>query len=621
MARFLPIPIFCFLSLVVVDAVPWGDATISNGCFMWGWRDPDADVELTGDFGDVPKCHKACLEREDCTTFVLLAGKCFVGTTGRFGENLVRSESSTLSGPRVCATPSASCAQNNIPSGLFPADTESESMAAWEKTGFQPQEMMCWEKDSNSQYLQCPETTTLETITEVGGCMNLVKSALSAQECESSCKSQMSCAMWVTTIDSCYTSTGDDCAASQTAVSGVVSGARILRGSSRVLRSWLHVKIKNLDQAFSATRMNQLTAAGKDATAVCKNICLSILDCQYWQLFDDAGCYIEKTANYGETVAYPLTTAGTEADLQQVAGEYIQRFCPSQIGVESSTTTSTTSATTATTTTTTTTTSNPLVLDGTAGRSSRSKSSGSGDSGSGDSGSGNSGSGDSGSADSLSAGSGSGSGSLASSSGGSDSSGSGGSGSGNSFDSSGTDVSGSGDSGSDGSDSSNSWPWWSWGLCFFLLLCCLIGCIGLAFLALHGFDKKPPKRKRPQQPQQVTVDPRLQEQAYMQGQVYAAPSPAPQYVAQDPVPTSTTQMPMYRPVQYVPGYTQSQQQLASSQRQLPMLQQQQFGGPQQTPGQQQFPGQQPFLFQQQFPVEQQFSAQQQFPIDQQFLSR
>merc|ERR1719230_2051006 len=97
-----------------------------------------------------------------------------------------------------------------------------------------------------------------------------------------------------------------------------------MRGQYRVLKDLANIEIFGLQNVFDLDNMNQMV----DPTAACRNVCLSILRCQYWQVHNSSGCWVEIPSR--NSVAYPLTTANAKINTPECyAGELIQHQCPS----------------------------------------------------------------------------------------------------------------------------------------------------------------------------------------------------------------------------------------------------------------------------------------------------
>merc|ERR1712187_181016 len=108
-----------------------------------------------------------------------------------------------------------------------------------------------------------------------------------------------------------------------------------MHGKARVLRQFVGVRVLSLSHGFDKSSMTAIDAAGHNPAVVCKNMCLSNLPCQYWQLLKGSGCYIEEDIlpGFPGSVQYPLTQAQIVEDYEEaVAGEFLQRFCPPSIG-------------------------------------------------------------------------------------------------------------------------------------------------------------------------------------------------------------------------------------------------------------------------------------------------
>lgn len=100
---------------------------------------------------------------------------------------------------------------------------------------------------------------------------------------------------------------------------------RFQRGQVRVIKEMKGVQIMGLQKVFDTLNMGLMP----DPIAQCKKYCYSVLRCQYWQLDNQTGCWVELPDV--QTVQYPLTTAGVHYNSSHapymIAGEYIQRTC------------------------------------------------------------------------------------------------------------------------------------------------------------------------------------------------------------------------------------------------------------------------------------------------------
>jgi hypothetical protein len=487
----------------VVTAVPWNDELISVGCFLWGWTDPDANSEQAADINTIPKCAKLCRDSSSCKVFKFIAGtsKCFIGN-GEFGGNLVKAAEGDISGPGTCDFPAKGCVAELKSGAQFPGDTIDDSMNAW-TGGFQPQATQCWERFENASLMPCSDAVTdLGVLDDVKKITSLVtRPSLTEAQCKAYCEADVGCSVWIIRSSQCMTGVPGSGSTFSDSETDATAGGRVMHGKTRDIAPLKTKKMSvTSENVFPKTVLDNIGEA--TAKKRCKEICVSNVECQFWQLMQETGCWVENVI--GLNPIYPLVTAGiTENAGTVIDGGYIQHSCESH-------NTHTSLGETA----------SKLVKKAT-------DASGSGASGSGASGSGASGSLASGSlASGSSADSGSGN------------SGSGGSGSGDSSDSSDSST-------SSGSESSGStWPWWAWLLLALILLCCCIPLVVAAIFGMGLCDKTKKKKKKVAKQQLVKEE----VAAPVQQPVQEA---QPVYMVQQqvPVPTTVAQVPVYNTAQ------------------------------------------------------------------------
>eukprot|EP00927_Polykrikos_kofoidii_P071424 TRINITY_DN67686_c0_g1_i1.p1 TRINITY_DN67686_c0_g1~~TRINITY_DN67686_c0_g1_i1.p1 ORF type:complete len:489 (-),score=44.72 TRINITY_DN67686_c0_g1_i1:145-1611(-) len=297
------------------------DLSIPIGCFVSGWLDEDANESPLNPVSTVEKCRQLCVDDPNCKVFTFQPAShiCHIGK-GDLGQNLVQGAEGDVSGPRVCKQPADACTANVT--GQFPGATYVDSFNAW-PMAFQPQEGQCWGKESSGKYTSCPDVVGLEDFSGVQHCSGLtVKEGIRWMECENDCKANVLCSLWSIVDSACYQGLGVDCALGEARGTG---GARIMHGSYRVLKKLVEKKLDGLVAVFSKANAALLP----DPITSCRNLCLSSLPCQYWQLLQETGCWIEHSGN---RVPYPLLEGSLTivvAPERVIDGEYIQRFCPS----------------------------------------------------------------------------------------------------------------------------------------------------------------------------------------------------------------------------------------------------------------------------------------------------
>eukprot|EP00927_Polykrikos_kofoidii_P006967 TRINITY_DN12834_c0_g1_i1.p1 TRINITY_DN12834_c0_g1~~TRINITY_DN12834_c0_g1_i1.p1 ORF type:complete len:556 (+),score=89.62 TRINITY_DN12834_c0_g1_i1:63-1730(+) len=311
-------------------AVPWNDGSISVGCFLWGWWNPGATELQDSGIDTVPKCKAACHSNSTCKGWSLnsVTSRCYLGSQP-FGVGLEEAASpGDISGPPVCTFPAPACSLEL--NGTFPGRTGPESFASW-PTGFEPQPGQCLEKKSDAHYVLCPEIKVLEEHDAVKHCLGLVPETLFGKTCKEACEADMYCAVWTVTDTQCFHGNGENCVTGNTMSN---DGRRIMHGDYRVLKKFDTAIVKPLKKVFDATDATVLI----DATSSCRNVCLSMIDCQYWQL-RKSGCWVEDIAGYANDETYPLIQSMLQDPVSPdvvIDGEFIQHYCQSQMNVNPS---------------------------------------------------------------------------------------------------------------------------------------------------------------------------------------------------------------------------------------------------------------------------------------------
>eukprot|EP00927_Polykrikos_kofoidii_P043753 TRINITY_DN3784_c0_g1_i3.p1 TRINITY_DN3784_c0_g1~~TRINITY_DN3784_c0_g1_i3.p1 ORF type:complete len:555 (-),score=91.78 TRINITY_DN3784_c0_g1_i3:214-1812(-) len=312
----------------LVIAVPWNDEQISIGCFVWAWTDPEATSEQAAEINTIEKCVKLCRDSASCDVFKFIAAtrQCYIGT-GTFGGDLVQAAEGDISGPKTCEFPAAACSAQLKSDAVFPAATQAASMTAW-TTGFQPQATQCWERFENSTLMPCSDA-----VTEVGGLEDVKKCSgltaipsLNEAQCKARCEADVTCSVWLMRSGGCMNGLGLNCFGAPEP--DATAGGRIVHGSTRDLAPMTTKKIADTAQiVFSKAEMQSM--GEEKAKQRCRDACRSNIECQYWQLMEDTGCWNE--AAVGRSASYPLTTAANTDNAGTVIdGNMIQHSCASQ---------------------------------------------------------------------------------------------------------------------------------------------------------------------------------------------------------------------------------------------------------------------------------------------------
>jgi hypothetical protein len=216
-----------------------------------------------------------------------------------------------------------------LPNIGWPAPTLTESFSLW-SIGFQPQPGQCLEKTSAGEDMLCADVHVLEILEGVDGCSGMTVKDTGSKTCQQVCEEDMRCSTWIVRSDGlCYTGLGTGCFSGDDATANAATaGARLLHGNYRVLAPMKTREVAGLTQIMTKTETEGL---GPRAAAACKNMCLSSIECQYWQL-RKAGCWIENEEGSINAATYPLLSSmlsDPAVNTEVIHGEYIQRFCTS----------------------------------------------------------------------------------------------------------------------------------------------------------------------------------------------------------------------------------------------------------------------------------------------------
>lgn len=239
--------------------------------------------------------------------------------------------------------PGATAAISNAAFPTIMSDTQPAVLSGWPMTAVVPATATtavvpataagCWyttvvQDHANGWPGQCDGLTE-----QVNQAVNGTVAAVTQQECSDACVRDAACTTWVFKTDSavvptathCWIGAGNHCFQANTVATTVVTAAqRIQRGNVRVLKDMQGYQVLNL----ANLGVFQAAESSADGAQRCQNWCYSSIYCNYWSYAAD-GCSVETQAN---AAAYPLTTAGVAQNnaytTGQVAGEYIQHYCP-----------------------------------------------------------------------------------------------------------------------------------------------------------------------------------------------------------------------------------------------------------------------------------------------------
>lgn len=331
------------------------------GCLIEGMRytDPMNGVAPTN-AANATACQNLCEKHAGCLGFTYYpnSGACYFSTTGA-GAKLTPTSGSVgdpmaYSGPPVCADPSPACPAK-ITATVWPADNVEDSMAAF-NIGYQPVKNQCWPMTaSDGSKGNCDDISTLDD-TDLGWpgrCLGMTKFTLQDnQSCEEACLADVYCPGYqVGSDESCWHGLGRGCfnAARWNESWTPVKAKRFQRGKIHVLKKLVNVQVEGLQNVFDKATYDKMS----DPASQCRKACYAVFGCQYWQLNNETGCWVELP--YVTKVQYPLTTAGlldhTTLAPNFVDGEFIQHSCLALPVIPSITPTTTQSTTTTTTTT------------------------------------------------------------------------------------------------------------------------------------------------------------------------------------------------------------------------------------------------------------------------------
>eukprot|EP00928_Gymnodinium_smaydae_P010923 TRINITY_DN14114_c0_g2_i1.p1 TRINITY_DN14114_c0_g2~~TRINITY_DN14114_c0_g2_i1.p1 ORF type:complete len:1024 (-),score=227.62 TRINITY_DN14114_c0_g2_i1:97-2958(-) len=317
----------------------FGSADIPVGCVAWGVSNKLASTEVPRP--EVAACKRACMDQQGCGAwnFDFKTKRCWIqgpaadgAAPAATGYEFVGKH--IVSGPPDCGKIGAICKAE--PTAAFPAETAAASMAAW-PTGFQPQTLQCWPRRQDGSLYSCPEVTALRDVEAgwPGKCKYMIKEHIGQNEyCRDKCMQSPTCPAWLQTKSGdCYHGIGNDCygGSGDAAIADVVKGQRLIKGTYRVLMNLTGGVLRGLGNTLSPASIRAAEASGVDASTACQETCLSYTYCTFWQLRKQSGCFIEMNTDTVRPVHYPLTRDSfvTSEDDPAVAGEYIQRFCPS----------------------------------------------------------------------------------------------------------------------------------------------------------------------------------------------------------------------------------------------------------------------------------------------------
>lgn len=215
----------------------------------------------------------------------------------------------------------------------------------------------CWTRFPNASFVPCDEITVLEdTATGWPGKCNMMRphevEEPVIQNCKQACYADPECSGWqVNHLGDCYHGLGENCWTNPTWDGQGIrpkAGQRLMHGTFRPLKKWTGVQILGLRNVFDDSNAKKMKESGEDPAQNCKSVCLSKIRCQYWQMDDVSGCWIEDPIDdcwvddpsakveckynhhSARVVPYPLTKSALVMNAASAGeSEFIQRFCDS----------------------------------------------------------------------------------------------------------------------------------------------------------------------------------------------------------------------------------------------------------------------------------------------------
>jgi len=288
------------------------------------YTDPTVSAPHSSTVSTKEACQQLCQSDANCLHFTFVMTQptqCWLQTAS---AQLQKSSNPSVAGPKTCAQQAEVCSPSFVPGAGFPRATDAMTNAAW-STGFQPVKLQCWpHSPTSADPLPCPYVRAAEDVATgwPGRCMGLTSTQPGQQTCRDSCRAALNCPSWQELSNGeCWQGLGENCY--RFAAFTPAGAQRLVRGSYRVLMELMKVQVLGLINVFDSLAF----ADHPDAARHCRDVCLSDIYCEYWQLHNETGCWVE----HGTPVPYPLTSSvavSNSPNAQKfIAGEYIQRDC------------------------------------------------------------------------------------------------------------------------------------------------------------------------------------------------------------------------------------------------------------------------------------------------------
>merc|ERR1719329_485221 len=332
------VPLLLSLSLCFVRRAAASAA--SSYCWNKDYRWVPSD---DGDFGsdatlgstltaNAMSCHRQCNAISNCSRYSFShdSGTCYIMGIHTFPTY----DAGAISGGAGTNTVSDSCFLDSCSPrdglvGSFPGLSAEAAHSAF-PGGYQPMPLECWPKTSDGGYQPCALNSVLFDTGQgwAGTCLGLTEVIPNQnQTCQSQCLANPLCPGWqMTTAGECWLGLGYHCELLERIDQVEIAQAqRVQYGGVRVLANITGFRVLGLKQVFD---QDYYGSRYVPAARACKYACYSLIQCQYWQLIEDSGCWVED-ASAGFGVPYPLLSSSVQGlnESGVHAGEFVQHYC------------------------------------------------------------------------------------------------------------------------------------------------------------------------------------------------------------------------------------------------------------------------------------------------------
>lgn len=253
----------------------------------------------------------------------------------------------TVAGPKTCDPVPDRCGMSATASPGFPETMDT----AWPEN-YQPRKLTCWETDRTGPtpaLSTCGPTVVLQEVTKCtfrvtspNEPSSILNSTLQLQNktCKQVCEEKADCSTWEVAdkagVAWCYWGVGVGCAVVNATNGLTATGQRLGRGAVRDMFTWsnnefwvepVQTSDSLLEQQFQLLFDVSQYATLHQAADDCRQACVSLLSCEFWQLHSTAGCYIDMS-DTSRGLAYPLTAKNFKLNATQIfAGGFLQHLC------------------------------------------------------------------------------------------------------------------------------------------------------------------------------------------------------------------------------------------------------------------------------------------------------